>query len=356
MLLVATMSRRVVLRDIAEKAGVHLTTAARAMKNDPRVNSNTLAKIQQIAKELGYTPDPMLSALSVYRTTSQPSLYHGTVAWVTNYPTRDGWAVETFRHYRDGATEALARAGYHIEEFWLREPGYSAKRAGQILQSRGIRGLLVCPLPVNYGHLSLQWARFATVTFGYTLVRPAVHLVTASHYYHVQLCLRNLHRLGYRRIGMVTWDSMERRVHQFWTAAYRTQLPSLQTQELPILHLDHAAECFTAGDKKKFLKWVATYKVEAVIAVDRQFLNWLRQDGYRVPDDIAYVSPSLQESNVEHAGVLEPSKDIGRAAGELLVDMLNRGEFGLPRAPRRIMLDGIWQLGKTAKNQRQPAT
>jgi hypothetical protein len=41
---------------------------------------------------------------------------------------------------------------------------------------------------------------------------------------------------------------------------------------------------------------------------------------------------------------------VGRAAGDFLVGMLARGEFGIPEVPRRILLDGIWQIGKTARN------
>ena len=55
------METRVVLQNVADKAGVHLTTAARAMKNDPRVRPETLARIQKIATELGYSPDPICS-------------------------------------------------------------------------------------------------------------------------------------------------------------------------------------------------------------------------------------------------------------------------------------------------------
>lgn len=177
---------------------------------------------------MGYAPDPMLSALSTYRTQSRPSLYHGTIGWITNYPTRNGWQHESFRYYRQGAAEALTRHGYRLEDFWLQEPGLTAKRAVQILQSRGIRGLLICPLPGTSGHLSLKWERFAAVTFGYTLLRPELDLVTTSHYQNMQICIRNLHHLGHRRIGFVTWEEMSRRLHQQWSAAYHTPPPRSQ--------------------------------------------------------------------------------------------------------------------------------
>jgi LacI family transcriptional regulator len=343
--------KRVVLRDVAEKAGVHLTTAARAMKNDPRVQPDTLARIQEIAKEMGYMPDPMLSALSTYRIATRPSLYHGTVGWITNFPTKDGWAVESFKLYRLGAAEALARHGYLLEDFWLREPKMTGRRAAQILQSRGIRGLLVCPLPTHCGRISLSLENFAAITFGYTMARPAIHRVTTSHYENMQNCMRQLYHLGYRRPGFVNWDEISKRVGDQWTAAYRTPpFAGKWENDLPILQLEKTPTTFSDTNRDIFLKWVKANRLDSVLVVDRHILDWLTEAGYRVPEDIAYISPSLQESNVEHAGVFETSHDVGRAAGDFLVGMLARGEFGIPEVPRRILLDGIWQIGKTARN------
>ncbi|MDD5350078.1 MAG: LacI family DNA-binding transcriptional regulator, partial [Chthoniobacteraceae bacterium] len=114
------MQTRVTLRDVAAKAGVHHTTASRALKNDPRVCPETLAKIKAIAEQMGYTPDPMLSALNAYRNASGHSQNHGTIAWLTNYPTRDGWRISScYALYFRGASEQLLRHGYHLEEFWL---------------------------------------------------------------------------------------------------------------------------------------------------------------------------------------------------------------------------------------------
>jgi len=45
---------------------------------------------------MGYTPDPMLSSLYACRQASRSSPYQGTVAWITNFPTRDGWRKSTY--------------------------------------------------------------------------------------------------------------------------------------------------------------------------------------------------------------------------------------------------------------------
>lgn len=344
--------KRIVLRDVAKKAGVHLTTAARAMKNDPRVKPATLEHVQQVAKEMGYSPDPMLSALSTYRAANRRPLYHGTVAWITNFPTEDGWRVESFSKYREGAAEALAEHGYQLEDHWLQEPGLSLRRSAQILQTRGIRGLLVCPQSQHDSRVNFAWERFASVTFGYSLLQPALHLVTTSHYHNMQTCFRNIYQLGYRRPGWVIWDDISKRVAEQWTAAYRTPAFAGEWEnEIPSLRLENRPTLFSEENRKIFLKWFETHRPDAILVVDRHILDWLREAGVRVPEDVAYVSPSLQESNHDHAGVLEPSLEVGHTAGEFLVGMLNRGEFGIPRIPRRILLDGTWQQGSTIRNR-----
>ena len=135
------MQTRVTLRAVAARAGVHHTTASRALKGDPRVCAETLAKIKAIAEEMGYMPDPMLSSLNAYRHATKDSQYHGTVAWITNFPTRDGWRTSTcYSLYFQGASEQLLRHGYRMEDIWLREPNLSADRASQVLLHRGNPG------------------------------------------------------------------------------------------------------------------------------------------------------------------------------------------------------------------------
>ena len=58
---------RVRLKDIAEKAHLSVFAVSMAMKNDPTIARATVERVKRIADELGYSPDPALSALSAYR-------------------------------------------------------------------------------------------------------------------------------------------------------------------------------------------------------------------------------------------------------------------------------------------------
>jgi len=351
----------VTLKEVAARAGVHLSTAARAMKNDPRLLPKTIEQVKEIARELGYTADPMLNALNAYRRSRQPARPHGTVAWVTNHPTREGWAITCYQLYRDGAAEQLAEHGYRLEDFWLNEPGLTAKRASQILFNRGIRGLLICPLPSAGGHLSLDWERFSAIAFGYSMVRPKLHLFTAAHYRSMITCMRKLRSLGYRRIGLVIPWTTSKRMDHIWTAAYELALitfPSIQRMEtcfcsatFPGGTPSEAIRKTIQKSRSQFLRWYRENRPEAIVAADSDIFGWLEQEGHSAPEEVGLVCLNVQEPEERRAGIKEPSREIGRAAGATLVGMLQRGEYGPPRAPIQTLIEGSWFSGKTLRKQ-----
>lgn len=64
------MTDRITLREVAEAAGVHMSTASRALNEQTRdvVNAETVARVLKAAKKLGYTPNPLARGLRTNRT------------------------------------------------------------------------------------------------------------------------------------------------------------------------------------------------------------------------------------------------------------------------------------------------
>jgi DNA-binding LacI/PurR family transcriptional regulator len=339
------MRKRITVRDIAEKVNVHFTTVALALKNDPRVKAATRAKVQQAAKAMGYVPDPMLSALSAYRSVKQRSSFHELIAWITNWPTRDEWLDDlAYRHFYEGSRLQAEKFGYKLEPFWLKEPGMTARRASNILYNRGIRGLLICPLPISRGHLSLEWERFSTVAFAYSMQRPKVNVVATAHYAAVITALRRMRGLGYKRIGWVNESDYDERVDRLWKAGFWSGMHDFpQSENLPPLSARPL-------EKKSFLRWFKTHQPEAILTThDFQFIiDWLQEVGCKVPKDVGVAFVNLQETS-RHSGVLEQSQLIGRTAVDQLLGMLQRGERGLPEIALRTLVEGAWNEGSTLR-------
>ncbi len=138
---------RVTLRSIAGVLNLHHSTVSRALKNDRRIPPETRERVLKATRELGYQPDPMLSALMTYRKSrATRERYRATLGWITNYPTKDGWREYEKNAYFRGATRRAHELGYMLEEFWLAEPGLTQKRAIQILEARNIHGLFLSRL------------------------------------------------------------------------------------------------------------------------------------------------------------------------------------------------------------------
>src|SRR5262245_61074630 len=97
-------------------------TVSRVLRQHSYVAPETRAKVEKVAKELGYKPHPLVSVLMSHRRAVRPIDSHSVLAFVTNFPTRDGWkSRKIYQEFFQGATECAQRHGYKLEEFWLRE-------------------------------------------------------------------------------------------------------------------------------------------------------------------------------------------------------------------------------------------
>ncbi len=340
--------RRITVRDIAKIAGVHFTTVSRALTRHPSIPVSTCARIRKIADELKYVPDPLLSALTAYRTRMATPSFHGNIAWITNDFTRHGWNnCGTFDLYFKGATVRARELGYQLEEFWLREEGLTARRVVEILSARNIRGLILSPQPRSKMRIRLEWDRFTAVTFGFTLAWPNLHLVIANCFHSIQEVVRRLRSLGYRRLGLALSSTSDERVNHAWSGGFLSlQYKWPRGEKIPL----YMPRTVTGHG---FMKWVKSYRPDAVISQELGLLDVLHQNGYRVPGDIGFATQSL--TSYEHtrqiSGIDENASAAGAAAVNLLVGMMHRGEWGIPKLTQNILVTGTWHDGDTLMRQ-----
>jgi hypothetical protein len=145
---------------------------------------------------------------------------------------------------------------------------------------------------------------------------------------------------------------MNERMDRMWTAAYRSELPAqVRGKALPICLLGAGSRSYTDSDngfKQMVLKWYRTHKPDAIITPTIPVFEWLTEEGYSMPKDVAVISMSLQEED-RTPGIVEASLEIGAAAGDFLVGMLQRGEYGVPATAQRVLLEGKWFSAKLPK-------
>ncbi|MEO6003720.1 MAG: LacI family DNA-binding transcriptional regulator [Opitutus sp.] len=334
------------LQDVANRAGVHRSTAALALRDNRRISAETRRRVQEIARELRYQLNPLVAALMQSRRSGKP-LKHVSLAYVTNYPTRFGWRPE--HHDRPdffpGAEKRAMNFGYKVEHFWLREPGMTAARFCDILSVRGIHGLIIGRLPPGELTLQLDWGRFASVALGLTLRSPLLHHVTENHFEAASLALRQCLARGYRRIGFVYSEANDSpEVGERWHCAYAgAQLKLRAADRVPVCPGDPANE-------EEFIKWFRSEKPDALLVTHaRPVIGWLKRLRLQVPGAVGLVDLAGDHPELNCAGVYCDAAQIGRLGVEMLIGLLHRSEFGVPAARHEILLTGQWREGTTLR-------
>src|SRR5436190_18409472 len=192
------MTAAVSMKEVASKAHVSVMTVSRALKNNPRVALATRERILEATKDLGYRPNPMVTALMRSRRKRCSMPRSAVLGFITAFESRHGWRRSPLNlEFFNGAFAAAEQHGYHLEEFWIREPTVSPERLCQILRTRNIPGLLIAPMPVPDDRLQFDWDNFAVVALGHSLAFPAFNRALDQQFHSMRLAFERIHNSGY---------------------------------------------------------------------------------------------------------------------------------------------------------------
>ena len=356
--------RRTTLADVAKKAGVHVTTVSLALRNHPRLPVATRERIKALAEKLGYRPDPFLQALVAYRGKTTPRRNPPTLAYVTNWDTRWGWKkVTAHPDFFAGAFAKANELGFHLDHFWMREPGLTHVRLSHILEARGINGMIIASHQREADvALHFEWEHFSAVKIDYFPHQPKLHNVTNNQCDIVRLAMQNVIALGYRRIGFVMHRGWDHSVDHLWTAGFLCEQANLaEADRIPILLFPEPEpiEAWMAESKSdvvappnSFARWFKQHRPEVIISKGSFVTPRFADLGLRVPRDVAFVDVFLEATNGQTAGVRQNHDTVGELAVEILAGQLHHNKYGVPDIPTTTYVEGTWFDGATCPAKR----
>lgn len=332
-------------KDIARLAKVTQATVSLALNNHPRLSPAVRARVQAVAKKIGYTPDPYLAGLSAHKKQQRHRRFQATLAWLVNWPAggRDWRNISTFQHYHEGASRRAAELGYKLEIHDLALPGMSPARMEQILRAKNIPGILLAPQPEPLTKLRLPLERFAAVTFGYSLIEPKLHMTTHHHFRSTEILFRQLIARGYKRPGLIGELADEVRIERIPSSAFHSEQRDLpESQRVPVLMEENLT-------KASFLRWYRRWKPDVVVTLWDLVYPWMVEAGLRVPDDVGLALLSVRRQDGFFAGIWENPRLVGARGVELLIDLVHRAERGVPEVPSCLLIEGTWMEGRTVR-------
>lgn len=334
------------MEELAQAAGVSKMTVSLALRDNAKISAATRERVQALASKMGYRPNPLVQALMANLRSTRPPRYHSTIAWITAFPTRDGWSEHwVYKHYHQGAVSRAAALGYKIEPFWALAPRMNGVALTRVLRARGIRGLIIPPIANPGTRLDIAWEHFSCATIGYSFTEPRLHRAAANLREGMNRALAECERRGFKRVGFALPSSTDARVNHSWLAGYLAWQQFIPRQNrLPVLLAPSRLE-------EHLPKWIGVHRPDVIISPNFEFLTWLPALGKRVPEDISLVTLSYPEdedaSITRISGINQNNFTIGEAVVDLVVAQLQHNDTGLPVHPRVMLIDGFWNEGAT---------
>jgi LacI family transcriptional regulator len=306
----------VTIADVAEKAGVSKTTVSHVLSGKRPVAPVTRERIEQVIAELGFRPNALARSLRMQRTQMVALI----IPDITNpyYPV-----------LARGLQDALVEEGYHA--FLCNTDSDKEQESAFIADAvqRKVDGIILSSLHERTQDvLKFIKSGLTFVSLGTGIDHPAVDRVATDDRQGALIATRFLIERGHRRIGMIggaphLLPSRER------FAGYRA---ALQEAGIPF-----DAALFAEGD---FMRVSGTQGMRRLMQQSRPptavfcandlmaigAMDVVRELGMRIPDDVAIVGyDDIEAASLVTPAlttVLNPGYEMGKAAGQLLLERL----------------------------------
>jgi LacI family transcriptional regulator len=333
-------SQRVVtLKDVAARAGLSLATVSYALRHHSKIPATTREKVAAVAHALGYRPNPRISSLMAHIRGAQARPHAERIAFVWVHTTRRAAQRDPFmRLVFDGAKQRADRAGFALEECWTNDAGMTDRRLQDILQARGITGVVLSPVMTAESSLALDWDWnfFAAAVIGNVAWTPELHHAGHHHYLAMRMAMLELAKLGRTRPAAIIDRATSERAKHAWEAGFLVNhpLPSRARSLLRVVKMDEPAP---------LAAWLRESKADALIVSTTDLLQvpGVREVCRRgkLPLVTLYWSANTPTSV---GGIDQRYDRVAAHAVDLVVAQLNNNERGPPDLPSMMLFPGRW--------------
>jgi DNA-binding LacI/PurR family transcriptional regulator len=328
------------LATIAKAAGVSAMTVSLALRNHHSIPVTTRERVQKVAEECGYRPDPVIGKLMQQLRMRGRRRASISMCVLCQPPTKKEL---TYGDYIiRGAKKMAATLGYSLDQIELDDSNGQPRRLRRLLRNRGIEGVLLVPIfpPADLSDL-LDWSEYSVVSTSVSVLGPKAHRVLPDQFGNAMELCRRLGERGFRRLGHVTNLDQDTRVGHRISAAVQWHNHTHGIDNLPsYIGLN------TPPPASELNEWLKRCQPDAIISDSDGYLEMFRSV---LPEKHNYTlaSTSTLRANSQFPGMHENPELVGAAAIELLSALFQHGDRGIPQDPRTTLIAGTYWEPKT---------
>jgi DNA-binding LacI/PurR family transcriptional regulator len=340
------------MADVAQLAGVAISTVSRALANPGRVNEKTRAKITAAAEKLGYTPNAMARNLRVGKSNIIMIILPGSLHY---------GASQLIPQVLQSINQALIQNGYNLMIANLDRDETSERHILNLAFGGTVRGAIILSskLP-EVGGRSLAEAGLPIVSLLLDMSDASVPSVVTNDRTAVMEAARTLIAHGHRRFFYIAGPSDNYHdIERFGGLTDAFQEARLDPISIArsggVLSYQHG---FEAGKQAVEDFSALAIKPTAVIAESDDmaisFISGVQALGWRIPEDLSVVSfdgsPVCEYCHPPLSTIEQPVEEMGKMAVATLMQQLDDAEDETPLrlvVPSRLILrESVGAAGK----------
>jgi len=335
-------------KDVAKALGMAQSTVSMALRGDSSITQPTREKVLRAAAAMGYHLNPSGAALAHLRQSSKVQPVRASLAWLNSWP--DPGKLRSYREfdcYWEGASSAALAAGYRLDEFVVNKE-LPLRKLGKILQARNVNGILLPPGPLPSGWEEFEWGDYALVQ----LRIPRSHgdlgavSVSSDQAGNAMTAVNVMKSKGYRRVGFVGIKCQARLFgagylwsQQDFGPGERLKPLLLEEDETPDVHM------------RSLDDWMADQRPDAILTDIPGLPDMLGKLDFRIPEDLGLAALGTLDCPID-SGIHQNPCEIGRAAVQMLVSLINSNTCGLLEIRQELLVKGTWMDGSSLPQRR----
>ncbi len=332
--------QRVTLADIAHAAGLSIATVSRALRDGGQVGAATRERVQRLARELGYHPDPALAALASYRDAQRRCAQQLRVGLLLGPPYNARNLAESFhrRAHVAGVAAELLRLGYVALPPQVVD---TPQAVDDWLQVQRVHGVVIAG--VDQAVLAAAGLRrLAVACIGNQRYAARFHRVDSDCHHGMLLVFGQLRARGYRRIALAMHPHTDDSSGGRWYAGYlHQQFRGRERDEAVLPICPH-------NDGAKVREFLAAQRPDCIMA-RRSLRATFAAGDIAVPGDFGYASLGVRASGHRTAGLISNAHEVGVGAARLVDAALRHHELGAPDLPQTVLLPYRWNDGASLR-------
>lgn len=330
------------IKNIAEAAGVSVTTVSRALNGYNDVSEKTRKHIEETAKKLNYSPNAVARSLVMNKSQTIGLL----VSELNRSGAKDMFTFEVMCGINDSASDV----GYDLILFSTNTVKQKQKSYAQLCRERQVEGVIMQGIKLDDPYIKeVIESDIPCVIVDVEVEGNNVAYVTTDNVFGAQMAVKHLINLGHKHIAMVNGhnnaDVSKKRRKGYIRELEDAALPVKESYILNGEFLESKAESEAYEFLKNHVEVTAIFCASDLMALG--VMRAAKRLGLQIPKDLSIVGFDdivlSQYTNPPLTTISQDKYQMGYEAAKLLTSMLDNSSA----AKKKAILDNHLLLRET---------